>query len=66
MKRDEIKVKAMFYKMILNFMKSKKDILTLFHELYLVLKDTPVEELKEEFINHLAEVIHAENNKSNP
>lgn len=61
MKRDEIKVKAMLYKIIVNIIDSQKDIFDLAKKLFIVLKDVPIEELKAEFVKQLAEIIHNEN-----
>ena len=61
MKHNEFKVKAIFYKAVADFLYNKESILELFHKLYTALKDVPAEELRTEFINKLAEIIHNEN-----
>lgn len=64
MKHTELKLKYMFYKAILNIVDSKKEILDLFHKIFVALKDVPEEELKEAFVKQLAEIIHNENKVS--
>lgn len=54
----ENKVMLAFYKTIAALLNEQKDIIALLTRLYATLKDTPVEELKSEFIAELAEIIH--------
>lgn len=61
MKRNERKVKAMFYGMIASFLDNKKEVIDLLQKLFVALKDIPVDELKAEFVKQLAEIIHEEN-----
>lgn len=66
MKRNEWKVKAMFYGTIARLMDSQneiKDIINFAKKLYEELKDIPTEDLQKEFISKLAEIIHSENQK---
>lgn len=63
MKRNEIKIKAMLYGTILNFINNQKDVLNFMQKMYLALKDIPQEELQSQFIEKLAEIIHNENKK---
>jgi len=57
-KHYENKVMLVFYKTIANLLNEQKDIFTLLSSLYVSLKDTPVEDLKSEFITELAKIIH--------
>ena len=66
MKRNEWKVKAMFYGIIAQIMDNQdeiKDVINLVKMLYEELKDVPSEDLQKEFIGKLAEIIHNENPK---
>ena len=58
MKKNEWKVKSMFYGFILELTENQKDLIDLIQNLYLTLKDTPVEELKSEMTRHIAELAH--------
>lgn len=60
MKRDEWKVKAMFYGTIAALIDNQKEVLMLLQKMYTALKDVPAEELQKEFIARLAEIIHEE------
>ena len=65
-KRNEWKVKAMFYGTIAQIMDNQdeiKDMLDLVKRLYEELKDIPAEDLQKEFIWKLAEIIHNEEKK---
>ena len=65
-KRNEWKVKAMFYGTIIQIMDNQdeiKDMINLAKKLYGELKDIPAEDLQKEFIGKLAEIIHNENPK---
>lgn len=57
-KHYENKVMLVFYKTIASLLNEQKDIFTLLSSLYVSLKDTPVEDLKSEFITELAKIIH--------
>lgn len=61
MKRNEWKIKAMFYGTIASIIDNQKKILMLLQKMYLSLKDVPAEKLQEEFISKLAEIIHDDN-----
>ena len=66
MKRNEWKVKAMFYGTIAQIMDNQdeiKDMLDLVKRLYEELKDVPTEDLQKEFVSALAEIIHNESPK---
>ena len=66
MKKNELKVKAMFYGTIIQIMDNQdeiKDMINLVKKLYEELKDVPAEDLQKEFIGKLAEIIHNENTK---
>ena len=68
MKKNEWKVKAIFYGTIIQIMDNQNEImdaLNLVKKLYEELKDVPTEDLQKEFISKLAEIIHAENHKDN-
>ena len=63
MKKNELKVKAMFYGTIIQIMDNQdeiKDMLDLVKRLYEELKDVPTEDLQKEFVSKLAEIIHNE------
>ncbi len=63
MKRKEILVKSKLYGMILAFADEQEDLVKLVKDLYMELKDVPVNELRKEFISKLAEIIHAQAEK---
>ena len=66
MKRNEWKVKAMFYGTIAQIMDNQdeiKDMINLVKKLQEELKDIPAEDLQKEFVSKLAEIIHNENPK---
>ena len=68
MKRNEWKVKAMFYGIIAQIMDDQdeiKDMINLVKKLYEELKDVPIEDLQKEFISKLAEIIHNEQSVDN-
>ena len=68
MKRNEWKVKAMFYGTIIQIMDNQdeiKDMLDLVKRLYGELKDVPTEDLQKEFVSSLAEIIHNEQSADN-
>ena len=58
MKKKEITLKVKLYTVIEGFITEQKDITTLLSNLFTVLKDVPLNELKDEFIGKLAEIIH--------
>lgn len=58
MKRNEWKVKAMFYGTIASVMDEQKDIIGFVQRLYGVLKDVPMEDLRKELISNIAELAH--------
>ena len=63
MKKNEWKVKTMFYGTIIQIMDNQdeiKDMLDLVRRLYEELKDVPAEDLQKEFVSKLAEIIHNE------
>ena len=65
-KKNEWKVKTMFYRTIAQIMDNQdeiKDMLDLVKRLYGELKDVPTEDLQKEFVSALAEIIHNENPK---
>lgn len=63
MKRKEHKIKLEFYTVVENVLNEKKDIVDTVKNLYLSVKDVPMEELGDTFIEKFAEIIHAENHK---
>lgn len=63
MKKNEWKVRAMFYGAILSIAEQQRGIMELLQKLYAALKDVPEEELEKVFIEKLAEVIHTSNQK---
>ena len=68
MKKNEWKVKAMFYGTIAQIMDNQdeiKDMLDLVKRLYEELKDVPTEDLQKEFVSSLAEIIHNEQSSDN-
>ena len=67
-KKNEWKVKAMFYGTIAQIMDNQdeiKNMLDLVKRLYDELKDVPTEDLQKEFISALAEIIHNEQSTDN-
>ncbi|GLB26616.1 hypothetical protein LXJ15735_28570 [Lacrimispora xylanolytica] len=58
MKRQEIQLKLTFYTYINEVIENKKDLCDLIFKLYISLKDEPIEELKDKFIESLAKIIH--------
>lgn len=64
MKKNEWKVKTVFYAAIAGLVDNQKGILELLQKMYVALKDVPTEELQKDFINKLAEIIHNENTGS--
>ena len=65
-KKNEWKVKAIFYGTIIQIMDNQdeiKDMINLVKRLYEELKDVPTEDLQKKFVSALAEIIHNENTK---
>ena len=60
MKRYEWKVKAMLFGAILTVMENRRGTLTMLQKLFASLKDVPEDELQNQFVEKLAEIIHAE------
>ena len=63
MKKNEWKVKEMFYGTIIQIMDNQdeiKDMLDLVKRLYEELKNVPTDDLQKEFVSKLAEIIHNE------
>ena len=58
MKKKEITLKITLYTAIEKVIAEQKDITTLLSNLFTVLKDVPLNELKDEFLGKLAEIIH--------
>ena len=58
MKRNEWKVKAMFYSTIVSVMDEQKDIIGFVQRLYVALKDVPMEDLRKELISNIASLAH--------
>nr|DAM62682.1 MAG TPA: hypothetical protein [Caudoviricetes sp.] len=58
MKKKEISLKITLYSVIEKVIAEQKDITTLLSNLFTVLKDVPLNELKDEFLGKLAEIIH--------
>ena len=68
MKKNEWKVKAMFYGTIIQIMDNQdeiKDMLDLVKRLYEELKNVHTEDLQKEFVSKLAEIIHNEQSEYN-
>lgn len=60
MKKKEIIVKNKLYGIILAFADEQENLFKLVKDLYVELKDVPMNELRKEFIGKLAEIIHAQ------
>ena len=68
MKKNEWKVKAMFYGIIAQIMDNQdeiKDMINLVKKLYEELKNVHTEDLQKEFVSKLAEIIHNEQSEYN-
>ena len=65
MKIKEHKIKLALYFSIEEIMNEKEDVIAFIKNLYLVLKDTPVNELRDVFMEKLAEIIHKEVQETN-
>ena len=60
MKLKEHKIKLALYSSIEKVMDEKSNIIETIQNLYLSIKDTPINELQEKFISALAEVVHTD------
>ena len=58
MKLKEHKIKLALYSSIEKVMDEKSNIIETIQNLYLSIKDTPINELQEKFISALVEVVH--------
>lgn len=61
MKKNEWKIKAIFYSTIAALIDNQKDVFELMQKMYAALKDVSAEELQKELVGKLAEIIHEEN-----
>ena len=60
MKKAEWKVKLALYGAIAGIIDNQKYIITMIQTLFTELKDVPTEQLKGEFVNKIAEIVHAQ------
>lgn len=60
MKKAEWKVKLALYRAISGIIDNQKYIITIIQTLFAELKDVPTEQLKGEFVNKVAEIVHAQ------
>ena len=58
MKKNEWKVKAQFYGLIVSVLNNQKDMIELIQNLYTSLKDVPTEQLRSELMGKIAELAH--------
>lgn len=58
MKVKEIELKTVLYSSILTVINEKNDIVTLTKNLYISLKDVPMEDLRTELIKNIAHLAH--------
>lgn len=58
MKKNEWKVKALFYGLIVNVMNEQTDIIEFIQKLYTSLKDVPADQLRSELMGKIAELAH--------
>lgn len=63
MKKREIEFKLMFYTYGVKLMDEKEDIVKSVWNIYEVMKETPVTELREKFIHELANLAHEQAQK---
>lgn len=63
MKLKEHRIKLAFYSSVEEIMNERKDIIATVTNLYLSLKDTPIDELQDKFVSALAEVIRDDTHK---
>lgn len=61
MKKAEWKVKLAFYGTIASIIDNQKPVIKIIQTLFAELKDIPTEDLRSEFINKIAELIHEDN-----
>lgn len=60
MKKKEIMLKLALYTAIETVIKEQKNITALLSNLYVAIKDVPLDDLKSEFITELAKITHAQ------
>ena len=65
MKKKEYELKLTLYSSIQDFVESKSDIFETLNKIYLVCKDTPVDELQNKLIGEIAKLVHEDSNKEN-
>lgn len=65
MKRNEWKVKSMFYRVIIGFVENQKDFIDFIQKLYVAVKDVPTDELRKELVKAVAEIVHEDNKSKN-
>lgn len=63
MKIKEIELKLMLYTYILGFMKNKESLIKMTISLVNELATTPTDEIKNTFINRVAELVHEQTEK---
>ena len=63
MKRKEIEFKFMFYTYGIRFMDEKYDLINMINNIYRILKETPINELRDQFITELAYLAHEQAQK---
>ncbi len=64
MKKNEWKVKGIFYEMIVTIINNQKEAIEFVQKLYDGLKDVSAENMQKELINKLAELAHQDHNKN--
>ncbi len=64
MKKNEWKVKGIFYEMIVTIINNQKEVIEFVQKLYDGLKDVSAENMQKELINKLAELVHQDTNKN--
>ena len=65
MKKKEIALKLALYSTIEKVMTEKEGITNTITNLYLSIKDTPVNELQDKFIMELAQIVHNDTHSEN-
>ncbi len=58
MKRNEWKVKAQLYGLIISVMNNQKNIIEFIQKLYTSLKNVPTDQLRSELISKIADLVH--------
>lgn len=58
MKKNEWKLKGMFYGIIVELVENQKDIIAMIQKLYISLKDTYQEDFQKELIKQIASLAH--------